>query len=212
MLHRLLQVGIILVANIVCAATIDVSSLESLEFRQGAELQYEFPYPDLHFLDQQQPVSLFWDTGGRLPSLPVSSYRLSAKLESLDANTSIPLADVSGGPTTLCLDGIVCNVHQPGIIFIFQYNDALGLSTLVGGNTVSAAPALWLLIRNEGPSIVIGIPGGTLGSFGLTWGNAAQKGVETSPVQVLLADVPEPSTMAFVLICLSALACKIIQN
>ena len=183
MLCRVLRLGIV-AAAVASAGTIDVSSQEFVEFRQGAELQYEFPYPDLQYLDNLPPVSLYWFIAGRQPLLPASSYQFSIRLESLDAANSVRLADATGTPTTLCLDGpFTCNVSEPGIIFIVQYSDAPGLSTLVGGNTVSGSPALWLFVRNEGPPITIGVPGVAFRGFGLTWGNALESGVDTPAVR-----------------------------
>jgi hypothetical protein len=138
-----------------------------VEFRNGAEFRIEYPYPDLAFLDGLQPSTLYWFISGRLPSLPPPSYLFSATLQSPDGSTGISLPNAQGTPTTLCLDGFACNVTEPGITFVFQYDDAAGLAALVGPNDVPGLPALWLLVRNEGPSLTLGFPGGTLNGFGL---------------------------------------------
>ena len=203
MLRRLVLLWV--AASAASATPINIASETFITFRQGAELRILYPYPDLQFLDNLQPVSLFWAVGGRLPVLSLSSYEFSAQLQSLDASNSVALPNVSGAPTTLCLDSpFPCAVTEPGIVFIFQYKDALGLSTLVGPNNVAGSPALRFLVRNEGPSLALGVPGGTFGGLSVSW-NTDAKGVSTSPVQILLVDVPEPNTLALVLVCLSGL-------
>jgi hypothetical protein len=205
MRHRLLLLFVFVSGA--SAATIEVSSKEFVEFRQGSEFWIEYPYPDLEFLDHMQPSTLYWFIAGRQQPLPPSSYEFSATLQSLDGATSIGLPNAFGTPTTLCLDNFLsCTVTEPGMIFIFQYESASGLASLVGLNDVPDLPALWLIVRNEGPSLSVGIPGGTLGGFGLTWGNAEGKGVVTTAEQFLLSDIPEPNTLALVLTGLLALS------
>jgi hypothetical protein len=204
MLRRLLL--IVAITSLAFADAIDISSEEFVEFRPSAQLWIEYPYPDLQFLDNLQPATLYWFIAGHLPSLPTSSYEFSATLQSIDGNSVHMLPNSTGAPTTLCLDStFTCNVSEPGIILIFQYSDALGLTSLVGANDEPGLPALRLLVRNEGPSILLGVSGTTLQGFGLTWGNVEGKGVVTPATQFLLVDVPEPSTMSLMVLGLTAL-------
>ena len=179
-------------AGTLFAAPMDVSSREFVWFQTGGELHMRSPYPDLGFLDGLQPESLYWSVVGRRPGSPVSSYKFSGRLQSIDGSRTVELGTTLGAETILCHD-FICSSSEPGIAFNYLYTSSAGISALVGSYDSPGWPAVWLIVRNEGPALELGFPGGSLQGFGLTWG-AAGRGITVTPDRVLLADIPEPST------------------